>query len=171
VIVALLGRLWAVRWLRYGLAIVGALLAFNLWLRFHDAGVRREQKAIDRATYEQALQEAELLAIKARNDAEEHYRKLADDSEAKHSAALADAGSAARDYIRHNRLRSVSGQGSSCAAVAAAGDQRASLPESPAATAVMVAVSEEDVNACTGAAVYAMEAHRWAKGLGERSAK
>jgi hypothetical protein len=163
---ALLGRFLALpRWVHLVLAGAATIMVFFVWLAAHDAGVRREQKALDRAAYEKALGEAELLAIKARNDAEAHYRKLADDSEAKHLAALAGAQSASARYIAGHRLRSIAGQGASCAAVAAAGDQRSSLPESPAPATVMVAVSEEDVNACTGAAVYAREAHRWAVGL------
>jgi hypothetical protein len=163
---ALLTRFLALpRWVHFVLAGAGLALAFALWLRIHDAGVRNEQKRLDRAEYEQALAEAELLAIKARADAEAESRRKANVAQASHDAEMSRAVDLAAAYKRANRLHTVSGQGASCQAIATSRDSGSSLPESPASAAVMVAVSEEDVNACTGAAVYARQAFEWARGL------
>lgn len=155
---------WAA-WLLAGLA---ALAAFLFWLSAHDRAIRADQKAIDRAAFEQALQAAELLAIKAKADAEAHYRKLADETDDKAHAAIADARGAADRYIDRMRGKACPGTPGAAAAPAAGGSPaRADGPGGPAFVDAMIPVQAEDIRICSTNTARLQTAREWALELME----
>ena len=166
-ILALFARFMALpRWLHFALAGVGAALAFMLWLSIHDANIRREQKELDRAAYERALQQAELLAIKAKADAEQHSRKHAHGTDNRASKSVPAALAAGERHIAANRVCAQSrGSATSPTVTAASGDSAPSADGASAASD-LVAVTADDVRVCSTTTQRLIEAREWALGLG-----
>lgn len=113
-----------------------------------------QTKIIDRTAEAMRLEREQ----KARVEAE--YQEKANVSDERHQDALVDARAAADRYIARNRVRIQSGgsEGGQAATAADSGDS--GLSEILSNTGVMV--SERDVQACTAAMTYAVDAHNWA---------
>lgn len=114
----------------------------------------------DRAAYVAAQAEATVIAQRALEATEAEYRSKADEADKAFQSKLADARRAADAYVSAHRVRSQAYQGSPSGTLASAESGRASVPASLPTDAVMV--SERDVQACTDAVTYGIEAHDWA---------
>lgn len=159
------------------IAILAALLAvqtvrlegFRLWpLSIEGARpkVERLQRDLDNVKAAQvvARERAEAAKLKV----EQEYRQLAgridDEAEDAREGALADA----ERFIAASRVRCEAAGGRGSGAVAAAGDQGAGRGEAVPGSAELdgaVAVSADDVRACTLNTIQANAARDWALGL------
>lgn len=117
----------------------------------------------ERAAYASAQAEAKRLAIAAKEAQEAIYRAKAKDADNAYQLALANSRSAADRYAAANRVRPETACCSPGGTVAPAEVGSAGVSEKPAPDAIMV--SQADFNALNDAAIYAMAAHEWAKGL------
>ena len=143
-----------------------ALLAASLWF-WHGKGqaihqrdaARAETKALE-VRYTAAQAEAAAKALKARADAENHYKEIADDADTKAAAAYADGRSAAQRYIDTHRVRACPAPGASSGTAAAAQGDSAQGADRSGDSAVVVA--EDDVNICTSNSLRLQAAHDWA---------
>ena len=142
------------------LALAGgiALLALALW-GWRVDGLRarykseRDQARTEYAIFRTTIQTKVTKEINRQKD-------IARASDIEHDKELADARSAAGEYIRTHRMRPTAPIHSSAPAKAG----NSGISEAMPARAVMV--SEADVRACTDAATYAMSARNWAMNLG-----
>ena len=153
------------RW-KWGLGIAGALAFLGLALAakhyrhaYHAEIARRKAQE---SQYVAAQSEAALIAKRALDAAESRYRSKADEADKSYRASLADARSAADRYIAGHRVRGTFA-GPASAAPAAASDRGPGVPSGLPADAVVV--SAGDVQACTDAVTYGVQAHEWALGL------
>jgi hypothetical protein len=103
---------------------------------------------------------ASVIAKQALLHQQEFYEHKAKESEDAHQKQLDDARSYADNYIATHRLRTkASERPSGTAAASAQGDGSAIPPVMPTDAVV---VSAGDVQACTDAVTYAIDAHNWA---------
>lgn len=149
-------------------ALIASLcLAGWLWHGKNEALAERDVaiagRAADRLAYTSAQAEAKRLAIAAKEAQEAIYRAKAKDADNAYQLALANSRSAADRYAAANRVRPETACRPSSGTVAAAEGGSAGVSENPAPDAIMV--SQADFNALNDAAIYAMAAHEWAKGL------
>lgn len=101
-------------------------------------------------------------ARKAIADTEARYKEQANEADANHAAAVADARSDADRYIAAHRVPACPGRAPSGTTAPASGGS-AGVPVSVPSGSI---VGDADVHACSGAAAYAIAAHEWALGLG-----
>jgi hypothetical protein len=141
-----------------------AIAAFAVLLGFAWAWqgwtTEKALRKADRAAYVAAQAEATVIAQRALEATEAEYRNKADEADKAFQSKLADARRAADAYVSAHRVRSQAHQGSPSGTLASAESGRASVPASLPADAVLV--SERDVQACTHAVTYGIEAHDWA---------
>ena len=143
-----------------------ALLAASLWL-WHGKGhaihqrdaARAETKALE-VRYTAAQADAASKALKARTDAENHYKEMANEADAKAAAAYADGRSAAQRYIDTHRVRACPATGSGSGTSAPAQGDSAQGVDRSSSDAVMV--TADDVNICTSNSLRLSTAHDWA---------
>lgn len=108
-------------------------------------------------------QELALAAArKAIADTEARYKEQANEADADHAAAVADARSDADRYIAAHRVPACPGRAPSGTPAPASGGS-AGVPVGMPSGAI---VGDADVHACSGAAAYALSAHEFAVGLG-----
>jgi hypothetical protein len=115
------------------------------------------------AQFTAAQKEAETAFRNAITATEREYKDHADDADQNHAAELVDARSAADRYIATHRVPACHSGGASGSADASAEGGGSAVPASVPANAVMV--TPDDVQACSAAAKYAIDAHNWAVGL------
>jgi hypothetical protein len=145
------------------LAVFGAFL----WHGGNVARHERDTARSDVAAMKDASRKAGELALAQRKADEQHYKEIADNADHQHDAELADARSATQLYVSAHRVRvpAAQGPGGGSAAKAEGGDS--GVPAESPAEALMVAVSEADVNTCAADYAFAKAAHDWAMSLGE----
>lgn len=143
-----------------GVCVALALLSALLW-RGRDNAIAELAK--QRVAYEKALGEAELLAAKARIDAEAHYRSLANETDDRAARTVADARNAADRYI--DRMRAKGCAGPTSATVAASSGDSAPSADGPGFDSVMVLA--DDVRTCSVNTQRLIEAREWALGLNQ----
>jgi len=154
------------RW-KWGLSIAGALAVFGLiaasWHYRHAYHAEKALRKADRAAYAAAQSEATIIAKRALDATEARYKRNADNADQAFQSKLADARRSVDQYVLTHRVHGTFA-GPASAALAAASDHGpgvpASLPGGP-----FVAVSDSDVQACTDAVTYGVQAHEWALGL------
>jgi len=141
-----------------------AIAAFAVLLGFAWAWqgwtAEKALRKADRAAYVAAQAEATVIAQRALEATEAEYRSKADEADKAFQSKLADARRAADAYVSAHRVRSQVHQGSPSGTLASAESGRASVPANLPTDAVLV--SESDVQACTDAVTYGIEAHDWA---------
>lgn len=155
IILPLLRRFWP-----YAGTACFALLAWH----FHaSATARAAALRTQAAQFAQAQNDAATAAAQALHQQEALYQAKARETQNAYAVQLADARTAADRYIADHRLRSTTDE--SHAGPTAAGPQSSSpaIPSDVPAEAVVV--SGNDVQACTAAVTYALEAHDWAASL------
>ena len=146
----------------YVLAGAGiALLALALWGWRVDGLRARYKSERDQARTEYAIFRTAIQAKVANEVARQ--KEITRVSDIEHDKELADARSAADEYIRTHRVRLTAPIHSSAPAKAGNTAISQAMPARPD-----VVVSEADVRACTDAATYAMSAHNWAMNLGDK---
>ena len=158
-----LTALWRFLGIRGCIAVGLAMaLAFAMWRADVISG--KLERARSQIAAMKVASEAARAAQQAVNDAAAaRYQELAERADNDIADAQAVAMDAAGRYIAANRVQPCSGGGTSgTPAPSASGDT--SVPASLPADS-FVAVSPEDVRACTAATTYALEAHRWATEL------
>lgn len=104
---------------------------------------------------------ADAAARKAIADTEARYKEQANEADADHAAAVADARTDADRYIAAHRVPACP-SGAARGTSAATSGGSTGVPVSVPAGSI---VGDADVRACSGAAAFALEAHRWAVGL------
>ena len=149
-------------------ALIAALVACGwLWWGFNAERAKvsdlTDLVMSERAAYASAQAEAKRLAIAAKEAQEAIYRAKAKDADNAYQLALANSRSSADRYAAANRVRPETACRPSSGTVAAAEGGSAGVSENAAPDAIMV--SQADFNALNDAAIYAMAAHEWAKGL------
>lgn len=141
-----------------------ALAAFAVLLGFAWAwegwATEKALRKADRAAYVAAQAEATVIAQRALEATEAEYRSKADEADKAFQSKLADARRAADAYVSAHRVRSQAVARDASGTLASAESGRASVPASLPTDAVLV--SERDVQACTDAVTYGIEAHDWA---------
>jgi hypothetical protein len=115
-----------------------------------------------KADYAFAQEVATLEAERARREAEDQYRRNADEANDLHAVALANATDAATRYIERNRVRTQDAQCPSSRTTPAPESGSASVPETAPAASELVAVTETDIRACSAAVAYGDAAFEWA---------
>ncbi len=155
----LLRKLWPQ--LLGGLAVVLLALGFLHYRSAYTAQVAL--RAADKAAYVAAQELARQKAEQARVATEQHYQMLADQKDKDYATEIADARSAADAYIASHRVQPQAAQGASGRSAAAASGSDPSVREGLPADGVVV--SEQDVQACTGATAYALKLREWALSL------
>ena len=111
----------------------------------------------------------DLALAKARQaiaDTEARYKDHANEADANHAAAIADARTDADRYIAAHRVPA-------CPASAPRGSPAPAQGGSASIPAILptsTVVDEADVQACSGAAAFALNAHDWAAGLAAAAA-
>lgn len=170
ILLPLLRRFWP-----HILSAALALAAWHFWTR---AIANAEAVRIQAAQFKQAQADATKIAQDALHHQEAQYQVKAQEADNAYSSQLAIAQSAAQRYIDSHRVGAVYRAGSSGAlrmqpsatqggpSSAASGSEGGStaVPASVPSDAVMV--SAGDVQACTDAVSYALDAHGWALSLG-----
>lgn len=154
------------RW-RLGLGIAGGLAVFGLFVAswhyrhaYHAEIARRKaQEAQYIAAQAIATQKAQAALVAV----ETAYRTKANEADQTYRAGLADARAAADRYIASHRVRP-GAQSAAGRTASAAEDHGPGVPASVSSGA-LVAVSDSDVQACTDAVTYAVQAHDWAASL------
>jgi hypothetical protein len=144
-----------------------ALCGLLLMLCAHVISVERH--TIARLTtqanaFRAAQDEAEHLAQEALHHQEALYRAKAQDADHAYQTQLAAAQSAADRYIAGHRVHTDGSRGASGAPASAPGGGAAS-PDRPDNPADMVAVSADDINACTVNSTRLQAARDWALGI------
>jgi len=141
-----------------------AVAAFALLLGFAWAWqgwtTEKALRKADRAAYVAAQAEATVIAQRALEATEAEYRSKADEADKAFQSKLADSRRAADAYVSAHRVRSQAVARDASGTLASAESGRASVPASLPTDAVLV--SESDVQACTDAVTYGIEAHDWA---------
>ena len=120
----------------------------------------------ERAAIIHAQDEAATLQAAVNEDEERRTADNAQRSDIAHAQDLERAAAAGRDYADRHRiaaggLRPPGDRGASGQAAAAAASGGAGLPEGVPADS-FVAVADPDLQACTAAVTYAVDAHNWA---------
>ncbi len=106
-----------------------------------------------------ASEEAERLALATKAKIEADNKRIATDADNRFKQASIEAGDAATRYIDRWRVRNVC-EGSSSQAGSAADGSNPQISAGMPADSVLVSAS--DVQACTAATTFALEAHRYA---------
>lgn len=149
---------------KVGLGLFGALAVFGLfaasWHYRHAYHAEKALRKADRAAYVAAQAEATVIAQRALEATEAEYRSKADEADKAFQSKLADARRAADAYVSAHRVRSQAVARDASGTLASAESGRASIPANLPTDAVLV--SERDVQACTDAVTYGIEAHDWA---------
>ena len=120
-----------------------------------------DQRAATIAQFAVAQKQAEAAARRALADQEARYKEHAHEADTQHTDELARAQSDADRYLASHRVPACPGSASR-PAVATSSGSGASVPASVPSGAV---VADADVQACTGAATYALDAREGALGL------
>ena len=144
---------------RIPIALAVALLGLTL-ASWHYRSAYHAEKALrqaDRASYRQAQAEAALIAKRALDAVEAHYRRDADNADRSHTEALADARSATDAYL--GRMRTKTAACPASGAVASASGDVASVPE-PVPGGVLV--DEADVRRAAYWQAFGSACHNWA---------
>lgn len=164
----LLGKAWtwALRNPAWALCAALAALCGLLW---HERDVKAGQVAHLTAqanAFKTAQVEAASLAKQKHDKQEAAYIAKAQDADHAYQTQLAAAQSAADRYIAGHRLHA-DGTGSASATPASPQSSGAASPDRPDNPADMVAVSADDINACTVNSTRLQAARDWALGLRE----
>lgn len=150
-------------WYVMALAACVAVIAWQ-----HHAETRKDARiaalSATAAQMNAAQAEATRLASEALHHQEQVYQAKAKESDDAYTTQLAAAQSAADRYIAGHRVRTDSTSGASAALASPQGGSPAS-PDRPDNHADMVAVSADDINACTVNSTRLQAAHDWALGL------
>jgi hypothetical protein len=141
--------------------------AAMLWRSEHRATVQRDAARTEAAQLRGASARAGQLAQAQRKVDEQHYKELANNADASHQAGAARAGRATADYLALHRMRAPAAARPAGAVAPETQSGGAGLPANPAADAFVVAVSEDDVRACSADYSYAVAAYEWAMSLGD----
>lgn len=141
----------------FGLPLIGGGL-------LHQVSECRDGRKADRQSYEAAQVQAQALAEQAKVATERQYQANAERTDHAYQVQLVEARSATADYIATHRVRQQAAGGPSGATPAPAQGSHPAVPAKPAAVS-LVAVSEQDIDQCTGAAIYAQAAYQWAQTL------
>jgi len=151
------------RFLPYGAIALLAMLAWHFDAR---AVAEAEGRRQDHAAYVDAQAAAAAIARAAITHQQAVYQAQAQETEHEYEQKVADAHAAADRYVADHRvggLRTGPAQGASSPAVAASTTGGPGVP--PGVPADAVVVSAGDVQACTSAVTYAVQAHNWALSL------
>jgi hypothetical protein len=140
-----------------------ALLAALSWHFDRRAVANAAAMRAQAAQFRQAQADAQKAAQAALDRENTAYQAKAVEAQNAYQAQLADARGAADRYIAAHRVQPASTGGNAGATVAAADGRGAGV--SAAVSADAVVVSADDVQACTGAVTYALQAHDWAGAL------
>lgn len=157
-----------------GIALLGLIIA--LWATRErlasvklDLNHERAAHAQTIANVKEAQAKAGEIAERRLRDVESLYRRNADEAQALHVEALADANASADRYIAAHSVR---GQGAECPASGAATaptGERAGVPAPVSTAPELVTVTPADVRACAAAVAYGDRAHAWALTLDQES--
>ena len=131
-----------------------------------DARIAALSATLDQVKVAQA--QAQVAAQVAHDQQEAAYKAKAKESDDAYQTQLAAAQSNTDRYIASHRLRTDSTSGASATLASAQGSGAAS-PDRPDNPADMVAVSADDINACTVNSTRLQAARDWALGLGQSS--
>jgi hypothetical protein len=123
-----------------------------------------DQRASTIAEVRSAQATAQAKAQAAHDAQEQRYKDLANAADKDHASALADAGAATDRYAATHRMQPANAACPARATPAPAQDRDTDVPASVPASGFVV-ISEPDLQACTGATVYAVEAHNHEMGL------
>lgn len=149
--------------------IVSLCLSAFMWHGKSVATNQRDQcqtaRKADRQAYIDAEAESAAKAIAALRAQEALYQTKAKEADNAYNLDLASARSAADRYRASHRVPAIIVGRSPSSATAGTTGHDSGIPASAAADSDMVAVSNADFNACTGAVIYARAAYDWAKGL------
>lgn len=148
--------------------VLCALLAWQIHGK-QAASRQRDQcqagRKADRQAYIDAEAEASAKAIAALKAQEARYTTLAKEADHAHSTDMVAANAAAADYIRTHRVPIAIVGRSPGETTAASQGSGPGVHAGATADAELVAISADDINACTGAATYAMSAYDWSRSL------
>lgn len=140
-----------------GIAMAVTTIDRNQWR----AAARKGDATI--AKFIAAQKQAEIDFRAAITAKEREYKDHADDADQTHTAELVDARSAADRYIATHRVPACHSGGAPSSTTTGTQGGSSGIPASVPADAVVV--TSGDVQACTAAAKYALDAHNWAVGL------
>lgn len=143
------------------------LEGFKMWpFEIEGCLAKSERLEADLDRVKEAQATALLKAQAAKAEAEENYRNLAEETDEQLEQVRTDAMAAAERYIAANRVRYQAPRSVSERPPSAAEDRDSGLREEvPADT--FVAVTDDDVRACTDVTAYALELRGWALKLNE----
>lgn len=165
-----LAAIWRLIGVRGAFAIAFAIIAAIALLRLDAVRERAErwETAYDSLTreYTAAQDMASRLAREAREQQEQFYRDLQEQSDVRLAEAESEAQSRADDFIRRNRV--LGGQRScSSSGRTGTGPEGGSAPsvDRPDPDAELVAVPASDVRICTTLHTRLTEAQKWARSL------
>ena len=154
-------------WYVMALAACVAVIAWQ-----HHAETRKDARiaalSATAAQMNAAQAEAARLASEALHHQEQVYQAKAKESDDAYTTQLAAARSAADRYISGHRVRSDGARGASATPASPQGGNPTG-PVGPDNHADMVAVSADDINACTVNSTRLQAARDWALGLGQSS--
>jgi hypothetical protein len=154
------------RW-RSGIPIAAVMAALGLVLALiHYRGAYQAEQALRRAdqqAYVNAQAQAALIAEAALRSAQTRYKEKADEADARHETALADARSRASAYIDRMRLKTAARPASTAIASAQGGGAQSAVRSGAAPD--MVAISAADIDVCTINTARLEAAREWALGL------
>jgi hypothetical protein len=158
-VLALLQGLWpALRsyWSYSALAIV-SLLAWHFDAR---AVANANAVQIQAAQFKQAQADATVIAQQASQHQQAAYQAKATEADIAYQSQLADARFATARYIASHRVQSAAVAGQAGSATPPTQSGSAAVPASMPTDSVLV--SSGDVQACTDAVTYGLNAHAWA---------
>jgi hypothetical protein len=142
-----------------------ALLGALCWHFDRRAVANADAVRTQAAQFRQAQADAQKAAQQALDRENTAYQAKATEAQNAYQAQLADAHSAADQYIATHRVQPAPAGSHAGTAAAPTDGGSASVPSAVPADAVVV--SADDVQACTGAVTYALQAHDWAATLNE----
>lgn len=155
---------WAGRNPAWALCAALAAVCGLLWHEWSVKAGQVKHLASEIAQFRDAQAQATAIAQQALRHQEAVYQQKATEADHAYQTQLAAAQSAADRYIAGHRLRADGASGASSTPASAQGSNPAS-PDRPDNHADMVAVSADDINACTVNSTRLQAARDWALGL------
>lgn len=145
-----------------GAVVVGGL-SIALLIAKSDARHWRKMHDNLAANYKVAQADAARAQSERNRAIEQEYARKADEAEDRHAKQIASITDRTNAYIAANRVQqnpkcTTSGAGSSA-------ESSGASVSAPVPADSLVAVTADDLHACSAAVAYALAAHEWAKGL------
>jgi hypothetical protein len=154
---------WAARNPAWALCLALTAACGLIWHEYDVKSRQVAKLASEITAFRTAQDTAKQIAVEALHHQEAVYQAKAQDADHAYTTQLADAHSAADRYIATHRVQPAPAGNRASPTIAAASGGSAIVPAIVPTDTVLV--SSGDVQQCTDAATYALNAHRWAESL------